>query len=146
MQAEAISQTEEVITDLRQNLDKEAETIKQMEELNEDLKQNVVKKEETIAELQELTKNLRENLRDLKEMRDVLALKMEEDKKKHIEELQLMKRQMGLNQEKYTKELQDNLAKVDTFKKIYGNSFYSASILYNVQCHKYQFQPVKHLI
>ena len=57
-----------------------------------------------------------------------------------------MKRQMGLNQEKYTKELQDNLAQVDTFKKIYGNSFYSASILYNVQCHKYQFQPVKYLI
>ena len=80
----------------REKNEMQAETIAQMEELNEDQRENLDKKEETISELQELNT-------DLRDKRDGLA-----------EELELLKRQMEVDKEKYIKELQDMSAKVDT--------------------------------
>ena len=44
-----------------------------------------------------------------------LVLKMEEEGEKHIKELELMKRQMEADKEKYNKKLQDMSVQVDNF-------------------------------
>ena len=125
MQAETISQMEELNADLIQNLgkkeemedlnadqreklEKQAETISQLEELNVDLRENLDKKEEALSEIRELNADLRDN-------RDGLSMKMEEDKEKHTEEVEHMKQQMELDKDKHTKELQDMSVQVDTF-------------------------------
>ena len=81
----------------------QAEKIAQMEELNEDQREKLAKKEETISELQELNEDLTQNLAN---------------KENTISELQVLntdlKRQMEVDKEKYSKELQDMSVKVDT--------------------------------
>ena len=99
----------EVIMDLKENLKDQADTIAEMKGLNEDQKENLEKKEETISEMGD-------HILDLRENRDGLALKMEEDKEKHneelnllkekqSEELKLLKHQMEEDQKKHNEEL-----------------------------------------
>ena len=100
----------EVISELTENIQDQADTIHKM-------KEKLNKKEDTIDKMKEDLNKKEDTIDEIQELKDGLAMKMEEDKEKHNEELELMKREMEADKEKYIKELQDMSAKVENLEK-----------------------------